>query len=376
MIPTIPVHNESILWALLRAGHDLNEFFVHYPKVQAWIEGEKKPTLPQLRDFAKKVQVPFGYLLLEHPPDEKLPVPYFRTLEGKTDRAGLNVYDTVLTLQKRQDWIREYLRETGNEPLGFVGRFADDRNVKLVVQDIRETLGVQQHWASGYRNWEEALDHLMGKIEAAGIFTVVNSVVDNNTHRNIPVDECRGFVLVDHFAPFMFVNGADSKAARMFTLVHELAHIWIGENAGFDFRQLQPSRDPVEQFCDQVASEFLVPEEAIDKLWKEHTGFDELARQFKVSQLVIARRALDLNKITKTEFFDFYEQYQRKLRERKERQGDGGNFYATLRNRLNSRFFYTVHQAVKENRLLHREAFQLTGLKGKTYDKAVRELQA
>lgn len=376
MQPTIPVHTEMLTWAITRAGYRVQEFVEHHPRVQQWMEGEKRPSLPQLRDFAKKVNVPFGYLLLEKPPEETLPLPFFRSVNGGKPKINLNVRDAILTLQRRQDWIREYLAEHGNTPLNFVGRFADNRGMEIVVQDIRNTLGLSDMWASAFRNRDEALDHLKKQIEAVGIFTVFNSVVDNNTRRSIPVDDCRGFVLVDQHAPFMFVNSADSKAAQMFTLVHELAHIWVGESAGFDFRQLQPAEDKLEKFCDQVAAEFLVPENVFNKLWSEQPDFSHISRKLKVSQLVIARRALDLKKIDRNSFFEFYEDFYQQFKKKKEKQSDGGNFYATLKNRLNTRFFYTVHRAVKENKLLHREAYQLTGLKGKTFENAVHELQA
>lgn len=90
-----------------------------------------------------------------------------------------------------------------------------------------------------------------------------NGVVENNSHRKISVYECRGFVLVDEMAPFMFINNADWKSAQMFSIVHELAHIWTGHSAGFDFRRLQPADDPIEKLCDQIAAEFLVPEVVI-----------------------------------------------------------------------------------------------------------------
>lgn len=373
MPSTLNIKPDLINWAISRAGYEHGEFFAKFPRAQGWLQEEKQPTLPQLRDFAKKVHVPFGYLFLERPPEEELPIPFFRTIEGETDQVGVNLRDTILNLQQRQDWIREYLLEQGEEPLEFIGRFTPHASIVEVAEDIRKTLGLENHWASGFPNWKKALDHLAEKVEEAGIFIVFNSVVDNNTHRPIAVEECRGFVLCDEVAPFMFVNSADSKSAQMFTIVHELAHLWIGESAGFDFRQLQPYANEVETFCDAVAAEFLVPEDDFNRQWAQVRDFEELAKFFKVSQIVISRRALDIGKISRDEFFEFYNEHIAKFIQRKEDQGSGGNFYATLRRRLNPRFFTTVHQAVKENKLLYKHAYELTGLKGNTYQKAVEE---
>jgi hypothetical protein len=185
-----------------------------------------------LEEFARKVHVPFGYLFLEEPPEEALPIPYFRTGQPKSDKVSLNVYDTILLLQKRQEWLSDYLQEKGYDPLPMVGRFGKNANYREIVADILNTLQLPEDWAKAFPTWEEALKHLTAQIEEAGIVVTFNSVVGNNTKRKIPVDECRGFVLVDAYAPFMFINNDDAKAARMFTLIHELAHIWIGESAG------------------------------------------------------------------------------------------------------------------------------------------------
>jgi len=294
-------------------------------------------------------------------------------LGGETNQVGVNLRDTILNLQQRQDWVRETLIEQGEERLEFIGRFNPRNPINFVVQDIKNELGLENNWASQFSNWQNALDHLAAKVEESGIFIIFNSVVDNNTHRPITVQECRGFVMCDEYAPFMFVNSADSKSAQMFTIVHELAHLWIGESAGFDFRQLQPFENEVETFCDAVAAEFLVPEEDFSMQWTRTQDFETLAKSFKVSQIVIGRRALDVGMITREAFFEFYSEHIAKFKQKKEAQGSGGDFYATLRKRLNPRFFAAVHQAVKENKLLYKHAYELTGLKGNTYQKAIEE---
>ena len=375
MSTTLNIKPDLISWAISRAGYEHGEFFEKFPRAQSWLKEEKSPTLPQLRDFAKKAHVPFGYLFLPEPPEEDLPIPFFRTVGGETHQVDVNLRDTILNLQQRQDWMREYLIEQGDEPLPFIGKFNPHNQIDQVVQDIREVLGLENNWASECSNWQKALDYLAEKAEEAGIFIVFNSVVDNNTHRPITVDECRGFVMCDTYAPFMFVNSADSKSAQMFTIVHELAHLWIGESAGFDFRRLQPTQNKIETFCDSVAAEFLVPRQDFNLQLQSGRDFSDLAKIFKVSPVVIARRALDTGNISREMFFSFYNDHIKKYEKKKAARGDGGNFYATLRKRLNRRFFATVHQAVRENKLLYKRAYELTGLKGGTYQKTVEEFK-
>jgi Zn-dependent peptidase ImmA (M78 family) len=364
----VNINADMITWAISRAGYDLHEFSVKLPKIVDWIDGTKKPTIKQLEAFSKKVHLPFGYLFLQKPPIEKIPIPYFRSNGNRAEKVSVNVYDTIQLMVQRQDWLREYLKESEFDKLAFVGAFNQINNVAKIVRDIRNVLDLEVNWASSFGTWEESLNHLVEKIEDKGIITVFNGVVENNTSRPIDVEECRGFVLVDDYAPFMFVNNADSKSAQMFTIVHELAHIWTGHSAGFDFRKLQPADDPIEKLCDQIAAEFLVPRIALDEIWQGISELSKYSRHFKVSEIVIARRALDLGKITKADFFKFYEDCRNREFNKKKSQGSGGDFYATAKKRLSVTFAHHVERAVKSGDLLYRDAYKLTSMKGDTFD--------
>jgi len=365
----VNINLELLTWAIDRAGHDLDEFTVVFPKLKEWLEDKKKPTFTQLQNFSKKVHVPLGYLFLQKPPVEKLPIPYFRSFTNDKKKVSINTFDTILLLKNRQEWLREYLQENEFDKKKFVGKYHNNFNYKKIVSDIRTTLGLTENWAAKFPTWEQTLEHLTEKVEETGIITVFNSVVENNTHRPIDVKECRGFVLSDEFAPFMFINAADAKAAQMFTIVHELAHIWTGNSAGFDFRQMQPANDPVEELCDKVAAEFLVPESVFIDLWDTNKDFIQLSKKFKVSPIVIARRALDLGKISKGQFFSFYNNYIASLKEIKENRSSGGDFYRTAKKRVSLTYAAHINQAVKSGQLLYRDAYKLTSLKGDTYQK-------
>ncbi|HPO66621.1 MAG TPA: ImmA/IrrE family metallo-endopeptidase [Bacteroidales bacterium] len=370
----VNVNTSMLTWAITRAGYDVPTFAQKFPKIVDWIEGQKKPTVKQLEEFSKKVYLPFGYLFLPQPPQEKLPIPFFRTNGNQVDKVSINVYDTILLLQQRQDWLKNYLKENDFPPLPYVGKFHNSNDVKAIVVDIRQTLQLSENWASRFKTWQEALDYLVVHLEDKGIITIFNGIVENNTHRPIPVDECRGFVLVDEYAPFMFVNNSDFKSAQMFTIVHELAHIWTGHSAGFDFRTLKPANDPIEILCDKIAAEFLVPERAFDEMWNLHPNdFAHVSRYFKVSEIVVARRALDTGKISKREFFIFYNEYSKREFSKKENQGTGGDFYATTKKRISVTFASHVYQAVKSGKLLYRDAYKLTGLKGETFERFFSE---
>jgi Zn-dependent peptidase ImmA (M78 family) len=369
------INSEIIEWAIRRNGMEPEEFYAQNPKVQKWINKEVFPTVKQLEDFTHKVHVPFGYLFLSHPPNEKIDIPFFRTGSNIRNKVSLNVFHTIQLIQDRQNWLAEYLDELGFEDLEFVSKYKYHPNLNplVIVNDIRKTLNLEIDWASKYDKWEDALEFLTTQIEEIGIIVTYNGIVGTNTKRKIEVEECRGFVLVDKKAPFLFINAADAKAAQMFTIIHELAHVWLGKSAGFNNKDLLPADDPIEILCDKVAAEFLVPETYFITKWQTTQNFKYLSRIFKVSQIVIARRALDLKLISKEDFFSFYHNFMADFKAKKEQQGSGGNYYATAKKRISLRFASFINSAVRNNKLLYRDAYKLTNLKGDTYSKFVTE---
>lgn len=373
MVERINIDANMLTWAITRAGHDVSDFTIANPRIQNWLDGTKQPTVKQLEDFSKKVYLPFGFLLLPEPPTEELPIPYFRSQETEHRNVSINVYDTIQLILQRQSWLKEYLMESGFESLSFIGSFSDSSDHIEIANSIRQQLGLAENWASEHNTWQDALNFLSEVIEDKGIITVFNGVVENNTSRPISVEECRGFVLVDDLAPFMFINNADSKSAQMFTIAHELAHLWTGRSAGFDFRKLQPADDPNEILCDKVAAELLVPENSFTSVWDRYNNIRNTARHFKVSEIVIARRALDLNRITRQQFFDFYEGYINREFSKKGKSS-GGDYYATARKRISVTFAAHIENAVKSGQLLYRDAYKLTSMKGDTFTRFFTEL--
>jgi len=375
----IAINEKVLYWAVDRSGLTLNDLKKKFPKIKQWATGEVRPTLRQVESLSKATLTPFGFFFLAEPPKDSLPIPHFRTLDEEiTSRPSPDLLETIQAMQRRQEWMREFLIDKGQEPLLFV-RSAELSDLTASVADrIRRTLGIDKDWASSQPTWKDALRTLREVMEAAGILIVVNSIVGNNTHRKLDPGEFRGFVLVDEYAPLVFVNGKDGKAAQMFTLAHELAHVFFGSSAAFDLRELQPADDPTEQVCNRVAAEFLIPEGSLRKIWRSVKDnpepFQTIARRFKVSTLVAARRALDLSLIQKTDFLEFYRDYLSDERRTATSRTGSGDFYANQNLRIGRRFASAVIRSAKEGKLLYSEAYQLTGLHGSTFDKYAASL--
>jgi len=372
-MPRVPVKPELLRWARERIGRSVEDFGGPLKKLDEWERGEAQPTFKQLEKFASATHVPFGYFFLPEPPEEHIPIPDLRTIRNEEiSHASPDLLDTIYAMQRRQAWLREDRMECDADPLDFVGsaRLAD--NPEDIGREMRRMVGLADGWAAIVRTWQDAVGELRRAIEDLDIMAVINGVVGNNNKRKLDVREFRGFALSDEYAPLVFVNGADAKSAQMFTLAHELAHIWLGESALTDVGlKVRPSQD-IESWCDKAAAEFLVPAQALKERWRDvrhrESPFETIARQFKVSPIVAGRRAMDLRLVARETFFDFYDEYI--ARERRRRAGaGGGDFYNNQNTRVGELFATHAIRAAKEGRLSFKEAYDLTGLRGGAFQR-------
>lgn len=375
----VSVRPEMLRWACERADRELSDLACRIPGLLAWEKGEKKPTLKQLESFANATHVPFGYLFLSEPPEEDIPIPDFRTVGERIHRPSPDLLDTIYAMQRRVAWLREERLECEADPIGFVGSAKLSDDPSGVGREMRRTLGLGHGWAAAVGTWQDAVRELQTAIEITGVMAVINGVVGNNTHRPLKVSEFRGFSLCDSYAPLIFVNGADAKSAQMFTLAHELAHLWLGSDGeGLSgFEALSPSGDDVEIFCDKAAAEFLLPAQELIDWWRiakrEEEPFKNIARHFKVSPIVAGRRALDLRLIDRETFFDFYYEYTAS-EHRLTGSAGGGDFYNNQNTRVGQAFAAEVIRAAKSGRLTFRDAYSLTGLRGGAFHEYANRL--
>jgi Zn-dependent peptidase ImmA (M78 family) len=371
---TLSIKPEIIRWARLRAGLEIEELLNLFPKFADWENGQASPTLNQLEKLARKVCAPLGYFFLPQPPEEKLPIADFRSMDNTpVIEPSPDLLETIFSMQRRQAWYREFIIEEGASPLTFIGSVSLHDKPEVVAAKMRETLDITSGWIKSLPKWSDAFNGVWQKSERLGILIVCNGIVGNNTNRILDVNEFRGFVLSDAFAPLVFINNADAKAAQMFTLIHELVHLWINAAGVLNFKEMAPTDNETELFCNAVAAEFLVPKDELAAAWRAEKSFYTLATWFKVSPLVVARRALDLALIKKSDFFGFYNTYMGKVRSDKAAR-EGGNFYSNCDYRVGRPFTAAVDRATKSGRLLYRDAYNLTGLHGATFDKYVQKV--
>ena len=361
----VTIKPELLRWACERCGQNPKDILDRFPKFEHWIRGEASPTLKQMELFAKTTYTPIGFLFLPEPPLERIPIPDFRTVgsSGHVGRPSPDLLDTVYICQQRQEWFREFARTTGEKPLTFVGSVSMSKEIEKTAANIRHVLGFDIEKRRQMPTWTVALRRFIEEADALGILVMVSGIVGSNTRRKLDPQEFRGFALSDDLAPIVFINGSDTKAAQMFTLAHELVHLWLGQSAVSDAQAAQIPEHQVERWCNLVAAELLVPITVLrEEYQKDNPLTDEinrLARHFKVSTLVILRRIYDTGALTKEQFRNAYHEELERLSLIP--SGKGGDFYLSLPVRVSKCFAKALIISTLEGQTLHRDALHLLG---------------
>jgi len=377
----VAVKPEMLHWAVERARMVPDDLQARFSKFPQWLEGEVQPTLKQLESFATAVHVPIGYLFLPEPPEEALPIPDFRTLEGRQlERPSPNLLDMIYACQERQSWYADFARLYRDPELDFVGSVTLKSAPEAVAGQIREALGFSVDERRDCGTWTDALRMFIQQADQAGILVMTSGVIFSNNKRPLDVDEFRGFALVDRLAPLVFINGADSKSAQMFTLAHELAHIWLGASALSNASAAPLSGFRREEvWCNKVAAELLAPLAAVRAELREDEALEHtlsrLARHFKVSTLVVLRRLLDAGALDRAAFNAAWRSEIQRLQEITQRSAGGGNFYRTTLSRVSHRFTRALVVSTLEGQTLYRDAFRMLGVKKtETFNNLGREV--
>ena len=289
-------------------------------------------------------------------------------------RPSPDLLDTIYICQRRQAWFSDYARQAGYDRLDFIGSMNLDTDPIQAAAVLRDTLDFSMSMRAAYPSWTDSLRGLSERAEHIGVLVMISGIVGSNTHRVLDPGEFRGFALVDDFAPVVFVNGTDTKAAQIFTLIHELAHLWLGES-GVDLPSLRTRAvgNRIEKWCNAVAAELLVPLAHLRQQYSDSKDLDSelfrLARLFKVSSLVVLRRLFDLEALTWNEFRDAYADELGRVLALKASSSPGGDYYNTAPVRLSKRFARALIADTLSGGTSFYEAFNLIGSKKrKTFD--------
>lgn len=369
------INPELIRWARERSELTTDQLSsklkISSASITAWETGDALPTFVQAKKLADKLFIPFGYLFLSSPPIEELPLPDLRTVSGEpVTSPSIEFLDLLNDVLRKQQWYWEFQEEEGAEAIPFIGTFTLDDDIELVSRRIREEFSVNEDLRREAINWEDFFRKFVERVEESGILVFRSGIVGNNTHRKLSVEEFRGFAISDPIAPVIFINGKDAKAAQIFTLAHELVHLWIGQSgiSKPDFENPQNEPNEIERYCNSVAAEILVPSELFLSDWEEGKSIAEnlqdLATRYRVSKMVVLIRAYNLEIVSTQSFTQHKHEIEMQVFRRTER--GGGDFYASVLSRNSRTLTTALVSAALEGRVLLREAARLLGIKVST----------
>ena len=382
------INPQLLTWARERAGLRISDLSPRFAKLATWEEGAARPTLGQLERFAKAVRLPFGFLFLEQPPIERLPIPDFRTFDGALPPSGYliagenrrpkrpspDLLETIYNAQEKQVWYSDYARANGLGKLDWIRGTNRKEQPAVAAGRMRDILDLHPEDQRQTASSDDFLRRLVDKIEDAGVLVLINGVVGQNSRRPLSVEEFRGFALIDDRAPLIFINGRDHKAAQLFTLAHEFAHLLLGTEglSNWDVRQLEGTH-ATEVWCNRVASEFLVPRQALRQIAKAqapasslHEAVQAVRKAFKVSNLVALIALRDADLMSQENFDQHWEAAQSSwtdLKKNNQNKRGGGDYYQTSSSRNSKRLTRAVIADTLEGKTLYRDAFNLLGLK-------------
>ena len=247
-----------LAWALDSTGLPEAELEERFPKLPQWRSGENRPTLKQARELAKLAHIPFGRLLLDEPSGERVGVTDFRTVENKAMcTVSADLREAIRSSQNRLAWYADFAAEEGIAPPKLYASATIEQDPAETAERTREHLGVER---GKPLSGSDKVAELAAAMEENGILVARNSIVGNATSRRLSVGEFRGFTIEDDGYVLVFVNTADAKTARLFSLAHELGHVVLGRTGISDHSE----HADVERWCNRFAAAVIAPAETVE----------------------------------------------------------------------------------------------------------------
>jgi Zn-dependent peptidase ImmA (M78 family)/transcriptional regulator with XRE-family HTH domain len=337
-------------------------------QVRSWEAGHSRPSLSKAMEVAKALKVPFGYLFLSTPPLQEIAIPDFRTIaDKKKNSLGVDFRDVLEGALLKQQWFQEYRAREGEKGFGFVLDELGKNTSEQIAAFIREAMGWTDETRRASNGAGTYLTELVNKAESLGILVMRSGVVGSNNTRKLSVQDFRGFALADDVAPVIFINSNDAKTAQVFTFAHEMAHVWYGQSGVSDPEGIALARQGpnIELRCNAIAANLVAPDEQMRDVWRSKQNAGSVAAHFRVSELVVLRRAFDLQLIDLNDFLNRTQNTPIRIA----KKGQGGNFHTTLTARNSPLFTRTLLADVRKGATGHREAARLLNIKPSTIQK-------
>ncbi len=376
---TVRVEVKPVIYQWVKNQINLDDLKVTLRKnFEEWCIGKKMPTFNQIQEFSNATRIPLGYFFLNEPPVEDEKLVEFRTIDSaELYKPSRDLLDTIHQMESIQDWMTDYLINHSNEPLDFVGSMDLSGSANETVLSIRKILDLPKVWFKKSKNTADSFNIVRKKLERAGIIVMMNGVVGENNNRKLDIDEFRAFTLINKYAPLIFINATDSNNGRLFSLFHELAHVWYGKQSLFNDNYCVHNQKKIESVCNEIAAELILPNDIFIKKWNDnpHQTIDErialISKECRCGKTVVARRALDNHFITGDE-------YRRRvdlakiIYQENRKNTSGGNYYTTKLSRIDNRVLFALNSSAYAGETSFTEVYHLTNTNRKTFDELIR----
>ncbi len=376
--------NPNILkWARESAHMEIYEIpksEISHKKLLEIEKGLASPTFLQLQKLARRYQRPLGVLLGDKiPENDYFFIPFFRR-ENKTDydfRLALYIRE----LQEKQDWARNYLLSEGCDTLSFIGSIQLDDDILKVAEKIKNSLNLPSF--QEFKKNEKYLKALKDALEKLNIFISITG--SNKSNKSISLEQAQGFAIVDNIAPFIFVNTKNATNAKIFTLIHEVVHLFLNESGisenPIKDRKPECTEDKIEDFCNSVASEILMPRDIFLKSFEHASGgleerIKQLSKYFLISELAICVRLWKLRMITYADYENVYSLIDNRIKKYlKEKAGkqkeskSGGEYYNNMRSKNGELLSKLAFSAYKNGHILTMDISNILSVKTGNLDR-------
>jgi Zn-dependent peptidase ImmA (M78 family) len=403
---TIKVNPGVLIWARETAGFTLqdaaNKLFADGvratadDKLEALENGAKEPSRAQLNSFAKLYKRPLLAFYMEEPPRTGRRGQDFRqSPDSRTKRENAMLDALLRDVKARQEIVREILIDDEDfRAYEFVGSVTLKTSVEITVKSISVALGFDYTDVSLRRgDHDKFFKQLRMEVEDIGVFVLLLSDLGSH-HSTIPSSVFRGFAIADDVAPFVVINAKEAKPSRSFTLMHELAHIWLGTTGVSGHASTETPKNQtakIERYCNDVAGEFLLPSAHFRQGMPEfhpndsktaEAVVDSIAYKWSVSGPMVAYqlyRTGDLSGDAYGRLRGVYAaRWQAALKHQKEKMkdSDGPNPHVVKSHNLGNALLEVVYRTVRDNALTYTKAANLLGAKPSAVEPLLRRHEA
>ena len=354
----------------------LNKKTIKEDNLDNWENGSELIDINTAKKLAKLYGISLAVLYMPHIPKNIQPeIKDLRQIKGTFSKNSILL---MRKLMGHYEWVREYLINENKIELDFVGMVSLNNNINYSLSIFKNILEIEIDFS---KDSEHNFKKIIKKLEEKNIFISIANSYNCNHHYKVPVEEIRGFAIADKIAPFIFINSSDSNNAKLFTLIHELTHILLGEtgisNLYLNYKVIQNN---IENYCNKVASEFLMPSKIFIDLWVNNNNnltdkIKYISNKLPVSKLAILVRAKTLNYVKDDIIFnDLFNKFSKIKYNNSYKKNGFANPNLLIRN-LNTKMFSNyVLKAYNNNNITLKDVCNLLSIKPYRFQKYIEKV--